>query len=189
MKLEGLDLKNPRESTRERLLKALLEPDNIGDMHLKLMLKNHQMYNIDPDLIKNFLKAFFHNLWEGEIKDKLNLVMLIGPHDEKGFIEIRSNAICTKENLAPLMAPLHDDKSMFVNHIDAVQVRRAQLAYFFAISINMHSDPISSVFSVDSGKVIQHDQPGRHVTLGDDRCLYRQGAAFLHDPLVVGRVE
>jgi hypothetical protein len=114
-------------------------------MHLRLMLKNHQMYNIDPELIKNFIKAYFQNLWEGEIKDKLNLVMLIGPHDEKGFIEIRSNAICTKENLAPLMSPLHSGKSMFINHIDAVQVRRAQLAYFFAMSVNMHTDPISSV--------------------------------------------
>lgn len=132
-------------------MKALLEPDNIGDMHLRLMLKKHDMYNIDPDLIKNFLQSFFKNLWEGEIKDSLKIEMLIGPHEEKGFIEIRSNAICTQENLAPLMAPRHNSQSMFVNHIDAVQVRRAQLAYFFATAINMHSDPISTV----SHRIIQ----------------------------------
>jgi hypothetical protein len=152
LSIEGLDLLNPRKTTRTRLLQALLEPDNIGDMHLRLMLKNHNMYNVDPELIKIFLKAFYLNLWEGEIREKLHLEMLVGSHDEKGFIEIRSNAICTQENLAPLMAPLHGGKSMFVNHIDAIQVRRAQLAYFFATAVNMHSDPISTVGLINSRK-------------------------------------
>ena len=153
LSIEGLDLLKPRKTTRKRLLQSLLEPDNIGDMHLRLMLKNANMYNVDPELIKMFLRAYFLNLWEGDIKSKLKLVLLVGAHEEKGFIEIRSNAICTQENLAPLMSPMHEGKSMFVNHIDAIQVRRAQLAYFFATAVNMHSDPISTVSSIDQEKL------------------------------------
>lgn len=144
LSIEGLDITKPRKTTQERVLEALLEPDNIGDMHLRLMVKNHNMYNVDPQLIKNFMKSFYKNLWSGKLKNKLNLVMLVGPHDEKGFIEVRSNAICTQDDVAPLLAPLHGEMSMFINHIDAVQVRRAQLAYFFASNINLHSDPIST---------------------------------------------
>jgi hypothetical protein len=140
-------LNNPRASARERLMEALLEPDNIGDMHLRLMLKNHNMYNIDPELIKDFLKSFYVTLWTGkpEHKKKLRLVNLVGSHDEKGFVEIRSNAVCTQEDLAPLISPMQKGTSLFINHIDAVQVRRAQLSYFLATVINMHSDPISTV--------------------------------------------
>lgn len=76
----------------------------MGDLHMRLMMKNYNMYNIDPELIKKFLKSFYNNLWNNEkSKKKIKLEVLVGKHNEKAFLEIKSNAICTKDDLAPLM--------------------------------------------------------------------------------------
>lgn len=147
--IEGVDLENPRETIQENLLKALLKPINTGDLHLRLMLKNPSMYSIDPDLIKMFLKSFYNNMWNNpDMKKKIKLDILVGKHDEKAFLEIKSNAVCTKDDIAPLMKQRKKKVSVFMNHIDAVQIRRAQLAYFFANVINMHQDPIDTVNSI-----------------------------------------
>lgn len=134
-------------------MKALLKPINIGDLHLRLMLKNSNMYTIDPDLVKMFFKSFYNNLWNNpKLQKMINLEILVGRHNEKAFLEIKSNAICTKDDIAPLMKQRTKKVSVFMNHIDAVQIRRAQLAYFFANVINMHQDPIDTVDTLISFK-------------------------------------
>ena len=137
---------SPRESIEKKLLDALLEPLNIGDLHLRLMLKEYNTYTVDPLLVKRFLKSFYNNLWNNpKYQKKIKLDILVGKHKEKAFLEIKSNAVCTKDDLAPLMKQMGKKISVFMNHIDAVQIRRAQLAYFFAHVINMHQDPIEAV--------------------------------------------
>lgn len=142
----GIDLENPRSTIQERLLKALMKPVNTGDLHLKLMLTKPKMYTIDESLIKMFMKSFYNNLWNNpKLKKKIKLEILVGKHTERAFVEIKSNPICTKDDVAPLIRQRGKKNSIFVNHLDAVQIRRAQLAYFFANVINMHQDPIDTV--------------------------------------------
>lgn len=122
-----------------------MEPMNNGDLHLRLILKYHSMYSIDIGLVKSFIKVFYTNLWNNhELNLKLNLETLMGPHNETAFLEIKSNAVCTKDDLSPLFISKKKDSSVFYNHVDAVQIRRAQLANFFANVVNMHQDPIDT---------------------------------------------
>jgi hypothetical protein len=75
----------------------------MGDLHLRLLAKNPSMYNISADLLDKFLRSFYLTLWEDKkISKKIRLDVLVGSHNEKAFLEIKSNAVCTKDDLAPL---------------------------------------------------------------------------------------
>lgn len=77
-------------------------------------------------MVKDFLKTFYSHLWTNPLtRKKIKLDILQGNHNEKAFIEVKSNAECTKDDLAPLFKPLTKKNSVFYNHIDAVQIRRA----------------------------------------------------------------
>ena len=77
---------------------------NVGDLHIRMMLKYNEMYAVDPDLIKMFLRSFYNHLWNSpKSRKKIKLDVLMGEHNEKAFIEIKSNAECTKDDLAPLV--------------------------------------------------------------------------------------
>ena len=41
-----------------------MEPENLGDSHLRLLLKNSDNYSVDNDLVKMFIKAYFNLLWD-----------------------------------------------------------------------------------------------------------------------------
>ena len=95
-----------------------------------------------------FLISFYKILWnkENPLKNKLFLDNLVGSHSEVAFLEVRANEACKTAQIAPLIKPnsenKNDGKSLFVNHIDAVSIRRLQLAKFFANEINHHQEPI-----------------------------------------------
>ena len=129
------------------LLNVIVKPENVGDLHLKLMLKYHQKYRIRHELITMFITSFYKLLWNKDelLSQKLELILLSGNHVESSFIEVRSEEACQKQQLAPLLATRNKFVSSFINHLDAVSIRRAQLAQFYSDRINHHQDPVDPI--------------------------------------------
>jgi len=95
--LVGLDLRNPRPQDQAEILDALTEPENVGDLHIQLLLRYPNMYEIDVELVKLFIRAYYTVLWDNTngYSNKLLLQVLIGEHTESAFLEVRSNQACT----------------------------------------------------------------------------------------------
>lgn len=138
--LEGLDLQRPSKHAMELgLLKKLMEVDNHGDSHIRLMLKEPEWYQINRLLAPMVLRAFYTKLWEQnmDIKSplhtvpKLRLVMLSGQSDPQAFFEVVSSGLCQGTENAPMITPRKDGRALLVSHLDAVSVRRKELAEFF----------------------------------------------------------
>ena len=75
------------------------------------------------------------------------LDILQGPHTETAFLEVKVNDECIMEQVAPLVAPKEnneDTMSLFVNHIDAVGIRRSQIANFFTEKIDKNTNFVDS---------------------------------------------
>ena len=159
-------LRKPPEANKEELLRYLISPENVGCTHLKKILKNPEYYSIRKELIQSLITAFYEILWDKDsstiqtdehrknniaesntnsnLQKKLKLEGLVGARQETAFIEVRMNEACGKAGIAPLIAGRSQDRklSVFVNHIEAVGVRRKQLAKFFAEQVNRHQEPI-----------------------------------------------
>jgi len=70
------------------------------------------------------MKSFYKILWDEDnlLGQKLMLDVLIGDHQEGGFLEVRSNEACNSAGIAPLITPresIAGGNSIFVNHLDA----------------------------------------------------------------------
>mgnify|MGYP007031657074 CR=1 FL=1 len=158
LSIEGLNLNNPRSQLQAEILEALTKPENIGDSHIRMLLKYFEKYSINPELVKLFIKSYFKLLWDktNELSSKLELEVLVGEHQESAFLEVRSNEACTKAQLAPLIAPRsasNDGISIFINHLDAVSIRRIDLAKFFADKIGHHQQGLDAVRNIGMLKI------------------------------------
>jgi len=148
IEVEGLNLRRPRKQIQNDTLQALLEPDNEGDLHIKMLLRYPDMYGIDVELVKMFLRAFYKVLWDSTnpFSEKLILDVLIGEHTESAFLEVRSNQGCTAAKQAPLIRPnepTQNGMSIFVNHLDAASIKRVEIAKFFTEYINKQKSGVS----------------------------------------------
>lgn len=119
----------------DTLLSKITQPENIGSIHLKMMMKSPNDYKISKTLVQNAIKAFYSLLWKPKNSQsgvKLKLDVLTGSPNEEGFLTLRPGAICTTSNDGPLLAPQDKNGSYYVADIDSVQTRRAQMAYYFS---------------------------------------------------------
>ncbi|OMJ70354.1 hypothetical protein SteCoe_31686 [Stentor coeruleus] len=149
--IDNLDIFNPGESIQANLLEALLEPNNIGDTHLRMLVEYPELYSINNDVVKHLIKAFYTVLWDDEnpLREILYLDILQGTHTETGFLEVKINQECLLEEVAPLIAPKDTEDSvmsLLVNHIDAVEIRRKQIAQFFA-AVEIRRKQIAQFFA------------------------------------------
>ena len=80
------------------LMTALLKAENIGCLHLKSILKNPENYDIRADLIRFFIRAYFTIMWNksSPLHHKLMLEVMAGRHEERAFLEIRTNEACLR---------------------------------------------------------------------------------------------
>jgi hypothetical protein len=79
-------------------------------------------------------------MWNEEEEGKQQLVLEVfaGFHNETAFVEIRNGEACNVEQLSPLVAPRDagaTSPAILVNHLDAVAIRRRQIAEFFVDKI------------------------------------------------------
>ena len=139
--LDDIDMYDPDPEIVEDLLEAVVEPNNIGDSHLKMMIDKPELYSINKTIVEFYLYAFYSVLWDEEnpLHEILYLEVLQGSHVETAFLEVKVNDECLLELVAPLVIPTEgadDTISMFVNHIDAAGIRREQMSRFFAEKID-----------------------------------------------------
>jgi len=139
--IENLDLSSPPEHAREAgLLEKLTQVDNHGDSHIRLLLKQPEWYQLGDYLVPMVIKAFYSNLWRQNQdassplhrEPKLKLRVLIGESNPQAFLEVSSSDLCHSAGDAPMIAPHTVSRSMLVSHLDAVSLRREELADFFA---------------------------------------------------------
>ncbi|CAG9333175.1 unnamed protein product [Blepharisma stoltei] len=134
--IDELDIYNPDPEIQDKLLDALVDPNNIGDTHLKLLVESPHLYSIQNDAVKYFIRSFYQTLWDTEspLYELLYLDILEGSHAETAFLEIKTNEQCLLDQVAPLVAPMEsedDTMSVLINHLDSVNIRRGQTAEFF----------------------------------------------------------
>lgn len=138
-------LRDPPEANKKDLMTYLLKPENTGCAHIKRMLRMPDFYSLRLELVQMFLTAFYKVLWDhsSELRNRIKLDRLVGQHQEAAFLEVRSNDACKTAQIAPLVKQKHEGgQSLFVNHIDAVSIRRMQLAKYFVNEVNHHQEPL-----------------------------------------------
>mmetsp|Transcript_8546 Transcript_8546/g.26784 ORF Transcript_8546/g.26784 Transcript_8546/m.26784 type:complete len:278 (+) Transcript_8546:3-836(+) len=138
---ENLDLRSPPEHAKQAgLLQKLTEVENQGDSHIRLMLKQPEWFQLHQLLVPMVLRSFYGLLWMQHqdptsslyAAPKLKLQILSGVSNPQAFFEVTSSALCEGSGIAPMMTPRQGSHAVLISHIDAVSLRRRELAAFFA---------------------------------------------------------
>jgi len=137
---EDLDLRRPPEHAKELgLLQRLTEVENHGDSHIRLMLDKPEWFQLDRVLVPMVLRSFYTSLWrqyQDELSPlytapKLRLKIVSGHRDPKAFFEVTSGESCHNLGFAPMLKPQSEGRGFLLSHLDAVSLRRRELAEFF----------------------------------------------------------
>lgn len=139
MPLENLDLSAPPDHSRAALLQKLTEVENHGDSHIRMLLKKPEWFQLNEYLVPMVVKSFYHLLWQQSTDDKsplhqspkLKLEVLVGQSDPKAFLEVSSGELCHSGGVAPMLTARTAERSVLISHLDAVSLRRQELAAFF----------------------------------------------------------
>lgn len=88
-------MQHPRKDRIADMKEKITKPENIGDLHIKLMLKNSQKYFIRLALVESALAAYFDILWDdaNELRNKLELIVLSDDHLENAFVEVKTGEV------------------------------------------------------------------------------------------------
>ena len=52
------------EGLRRDLLAALVQPENIGDLHLKMMVSDSKLYPVDKNIVEYLIQAVYESIWD-----------------------------------------------------------------------------------------------------------------------------
>ena len=129
-------VQNPEPKQQLRLLDHLLEPNNIGCGHLKLMLLDPAAYGMSRKVLHGLMRAFFDVMWNGNKEQKDNLVYRIweGDHNEGAVVEICVAGTVDDETLIPMVRPNGREVSMFVVHPQVCEYMHRKVARALAAS-------------------------------------------------------
>lgn len=75
LSIEGLNIKNPRAQVIPDLNKVIIKPENVGDLHLRMMLKYPEQFSIRREIVEMFLMSYYKLLWnkESDLSTKLEV--------------------------------------------------------------------------------------------------------------------
>lgn len=140
MPLENLDLSAPPEHSKAALLQKLTEVENHGDSHIRLLLKKPEWFQLSQYLVPMVVKSFYNLLWQQSSDErsplfkspKLKLEVLAGQSDPTAFLEVSSSELCHNGGLAPMLTAKAPQRAVLISHLDAVSLRREELAAFFS---------------------------------------------------------
>lgn len=95
LQIEGLNLVNPRVQIRDELIPLLVKPENIGDLHIRMMIKHPDQFSIRKEIVEMFIKSYYKIMWDksNDLSKKLFLDILSGEHNESAFVEVRSENV------------------------------------------------------------------------------------------------
>ncbi len=103
---------------------------------MKLMMLHPGVYKIDTKTISSFIKVFYSNLWDGpeEVKKQLQFEVLSASRlrNEKALVNVMVPLGCQNEKEMPLIKVRQPSQSIFVYHPQAADIRRQELASYFA---------------------------------------------------------
>eukprot|EP00299_Pterocystis_sp_00344_P009265 c3845_g1_i1.p1 GENE.c3845_g1_i1~~c3845_g1_i1.p1 ORF type:complete len:381 (-),score=96.83 c3845_g1_i1:140-1282(-) len=128
-------IRNPAEEKQAALWLKIADPNFIGNDHLKLMLEKPSDYAVRKELVQHVIHSFYDILWNqyDPLREKLNIQLLNGDHEERGIVSITVPDFCIKQaRLAPLIAPRSQSSSLAIANPDAVQVLRRDFSLFFS---------------------------------------------------------
>eukprot|EP00696_Hemimastix_kukwesjijk_P006625 gnl/Hemi2/1836_TR644_c0_g1_i1.p1 gnl/Hemi2/1836_TR644_c0_g1~~gnl/Hemi2/1836_TR644_c0_g1_i1.p1 ORF type:complete len:412 (+),score=121.59 gnl/Hemi2/1836_TR644_c0_g1_i1:84-1319(+) len=134
--LNSLNIRNPPNNVRQQLLDGLATVDpkygatTTGCRHLRAMLESPAEYFVRPELVQGTIRAFFVLMWAGH--PKLRLDVLYGKSNEVAVVNVGTGSQCFACGLAPMVSPKTNEQSMIINHADAVQAYREDLATFIS---------------------------------------------------------
>lgn len=139
MPMENLDLTKPPDHVRTSLLEKLTEVENHGDSHIRLLLKKPEWFELNQYLVPMAVKSFYRLLWKQSSDEssplhkvsKLKLEVLVGQSDPMAFLEVSSGELCHHGGVAPMLTARAPRRAVLVSHLDAVSLRREELASFF----------------------------------------------------------
>lgn len=133
---ETLDLHAPPAHAQTALLAALVEVPNLGDAHFRLMLKEPENYHVQASLVQMALRSFYTLLWDSQnpLHSRVELLELTGAERPAAFLEVMTMPGCMKAGVAPLLAS-RGASSFLISSMDAVHLRREELADFFALRL------------------------------------------------------
>lgn len=133
---DGENITQIEEPARqEELLQKLVDVNNIGCGHLNKMLSaglsedQKEDYKVRPELIQEFIKAYFRLLWKGN-KNLEFEVLPGGHHNHTEGAVVNVEVIREVDDLTkiPMIKPAEDRSSFFVAHPQAVNFMREQTA-------------------------------------------------------------
>ncbi len=129
-------VQNPEPKQQLRLLDHLLEPNNIGCGHLKLMLQDPAAYGMSRKVLQGLMGAFFDVMWNGTEAQKKDLVyrILEGDHNEGAVVEICVAGSVDDDTLIPMVRPNGKEVSMFVVHPQVCEYMHRKVAKALASS-------------------------------------------------------
>lgn len=112
-------IRNPGRR-RDEVERALLNPDNVGCGHIKLMLKNqgNAYPEMRPEMLQDLMRAYFHKQWENP--EATDYVLLEGNHEEGAVALVKVRGKADKQTMLPKIQPKvvvnGKESSVFVIH-------------------------------------------------------------------------
>ena len=147
--LEGIDFTDPRDDIESELLKLVIKPEAIGDLHIKNLIMYNELYSARIEAVQMLIQSYYELLWDKEnsVNQYITLEILPGKHNETAWLEIKSIQECFTLEVAPVIVPREGDKtqlSCFVHHFDGVAIKRNSISLFFAEVIAKEQDGITT---------------------------------------------
>lgn len=146
-------IRNPAEEKLPALELKIADSNFVGNEHIKFMLDASDEYSVRKELVQHLIRSFYHILWNpyDPLRNKLNVQVLPGDHNERAVVTIASPEFCVKQaELSPAVAPRQPAGSAVIINADAVQSLRKELAVFFSRvpSPVVRADEMAKRFSV-----------------------------------------
>jgi len=135
-----MDMLNPPPHLLPALMAQVTNSSHVGCGHIRLMMSHPEIYGVPTELPKAMVIAFYDFLWYND-SSRLVLDILEFNHVETAVLQVTSTVErCGGPNYAPMVHPKINNSLFFVDHPQAVLVRRQQFAQYFAAKIGMPVD-------------------------------------------------
>ncbi len=121
-------VRRPPLALRDALLERLVEAENIGCGHLRLVTLHPDEYGVRPGLTRRFLRVVFRMLWRKP--ELVDFAVLHGDHEEEAVVNVRVAGGVHAFSNVPAVPPKIGNHSVFVNHPEVAAFLRSQHARF-----------------------------------------------------------
>ncbi len=119
----------PPGELRDAVSALVVEPENVGCGHLRLVLAGPERYHVRPELARAVVGGAFRLAWRSP--RVVDYVALEGDHREAAIVEIHMDRAVHATTRIPMVAPHQGVDQVFVRHPEAASFIRRENALFF----------------------------------------------------------